>query len=129
MRRGKYNAKATVVDGIRFASKRESLFYLQLRDLLRTGRIKDLELQPRFPMPPGPDWFRCDWCDRILKIPREQLPGSICTYVADFRYTWLKGPDAGKTMVVDVKGMRTPMYRLKIKMIKHFYPTVEVIEA
>ena len=63
---GKYHAVATVVDGIRFASKLEAARYRDLRLLLKAGEITDLELQPRYPI-----------------VVNGQ---SVCTYVADARY-------------------------------------------
>ena len=115
MRRSKYNAKATVVDNVRFASKKEALYYMQLKALLRTKEISDLELQPKFPMPPKGHEF-ADGTDAT---------GKICTYIADFRYKNKKGD----TIVVDTKGYKTREYRLKRKLMRWFWPWVEVIEA
>ena len=110
MRRHKYGAKPTVVDNVRFASKKEALYYMQLKALLKAGRITDLELQPRFPMPPA-QHFKA---------------GCLCTWVADFKYKTREG----KTVIVDVKGMRLPMYKLKRRLFDYFYPGAgEVIEA
>lgn len=106
MRRGKYNAKATVVDNVRFASKREALHYMQLKALLKTGRITKLELQPKFPMP-----------------PHEPSKGVICTYISDFRITY---PD-GREVVHDVKGMVNRLFRIKQKMMAYWYPNVELV--
>jgi hypothetical protein len=47
-RRQKYNAVPTVLDGIRFASIKESRRYQQLQVMERAGLISGLELQPRF---------------------------------------------------------------------------------
>lgn len=102
-RSGKFNAKPQVIDGHRFASKKEALHYLLLKAEQKAGRISGLELQPKFPMP--------------------ALSGSICTYIADFRYR----DKEGKMRVVDVKGMQTPVFKLKLRMLKYFYPDVEVI--
>lgn len=110
MRHGKYNAKKTTVDNIAFASKKEALYYAQLKMLEKAGRISHLELQPRYEMPP-------------LEFTPDH--GSICTYVADFRYL----DSEGKLQVVDVKGMRTPVFNLKLKLMRYFYPNVEVILA
>ncbi len=116
---GKFNAKATVVDNVRFASRKESLYYLQLKGLLKAGVIRDLELQPRFPMPPE-SWGSATGPSLNRK------PGCICTWVADFKYT----NKEGKTVIVDVKGMRLPIYKLKRRLFDYFYPDAgEVIEA
>ena len=94
----KYGACATVIDGIRFASKREAERYAELKLLEKIGKVGNLVLQPRFRMPPG------------------------FAYVADFQYT-----DAnGQSIVEDVKGVETPVFKLKRKCMKYFYPNVRL---
>ena len=95
MRRFKYRNKPTEVDGHRFASKLEAARYQELRLMERAGEISGLTLQPRFKLIVG---------DTL-----------ICTYVADFHYL-----DAKTQQVVteDVKGMLTPEFKLKAKLMK-----------
>jgi len=95
-KRAKYGAVATVVDGYRFDSKSEARHYEVLRCLERTGQITGLVVHPRFPL-----------------VVMGQRVG---TYVADMMYT-----EAGKQIVVDVKGVRTPLYRLKAKLLRALY--------
>lgn len=105
MSRQKYSAVATVIDGVRFASKAEARRYVDLKVLERIGEVKDLELQPKFP----------------LHVPVKGRAGvfqKVCTYIADFRYRL--GPN-GLLVVEDVKGMKTTMYRLKKKMVEAEY--------
>ena len=102
-RRAKYGAVPTVVDGVRFASKREAARYRELRLLERAGEIARLELQPRYP----------------LSVSGE----TIGSYVADFRYV-----RAGVEVVEDVKGVKTPMYRWKKKHLRAEYG-VEIEEV
>ena len=90
-KRHKYNASATVVDGIRFDSRREAKRYVALAALVRAGRISDLQLQPRFP----------------LHARSGKLLGE---YRADFAYTL-----NGERRVEDVKGVRTPLYKWKAR--------------
>ncbi len=91
--RSKYRAKRTVIDGITFASRGEALRYQDLRCMEKAGRIKDLQLQVAYPM---------------------SVNGyKLCTYVADFVYL-----EDGKKIVEDFKGVRTPIFRLKAKMMK-----------
>ena len=47
------------------------------------------------------------------------------TYRADFRVTYCDGI----VEVVDVKGMRTPIYKLKLKMLLHRYPEINFVEV
>ncbi len=105
MRPHKYGAKATVVDGVRFASKAEARRYSELRLLERAGEIRELELQPKFPLDaplPG----------HVGKMAR------VGEYRADFRYR--AGP-TGLLVIEDVKGMRTALYRWKKKHVELQY--------
>lgn len=97
----KYRAIPTVIDGIRFASKKEARRFQELKLLERAGKITELELQPRF------DLF----------IPNSDK-GKVGTYVGDFRYLDI---ERNITVLEDVKGMKTPVYRLKKKLMKAIY--------
>lgn len=99
----KYNAKATDVDGIRFASKAEAERYCQLKVLEISQEITLLELQPKYPINIGGK--------------------KICTYIGDFRYFTKDG-----VVVEDVKGVLTPVYRLKKKLVEAMYPGVTITE-
>lgn len=94
----KYHNKPTRVDDIRFASKKEAAYYIVLKGRLKKGEIYGLELQPRYKL-------------------YGKNGGYICTYVADFDYQ-----QDGKGMTtVDVKGVRTPVYKLKAKLFADNY--------
>lgn len=102
----KYRAKPVVIDGIRFASKAEGKRYGELKALEAAGQIKGLSLQPRYPI--------------------EVNGVKICTYVADFLYMEKArvDPQHGQLWVPvteDTKGFKTPMYRLKKKLVKAVY--------
>lgn len=99
-RRGKYNNKKTVVDGITFDSKKEAGHYKVLKALEKAKKISDLELQPSY----------------RLEV-NSQL---ICRYRADFRYKEKVGRKLVE-VVCDVKGVRTGMYRIKKKLMKAIY--------
>jgi len=47
----------------------------------------------------------------------------VCKYIADFQY---RMADSGLPIVVDVKGMRTPVFNLKRKLVEAAYPGVVV---
>ena len=94
MKRHKYNAKRTTIDGFNFASQAEAKRYEELKLLWRAGEITDLVLQPRFP---------------ILVNGQK-----ICTYIADFQYIDVQG----KTHVEDKKGYRTALYSIKKKLVR-----------
>ena len=104
-RRGKFNAKRTTVGKLTFASKKESERYVFLKALEKAGKIKELELQPRFP---------------ITVVGADGCSHKICTYVADFRYKVGRGKKAS-SVVEDVKGVKTSVYRIKKKLVEAVY--------
>ena len=99
----KYRAQKMVVDGITFASKREAEYYKKLKALENAGNILCLTLQPRFILQPA-------FTDRAGGKHRK------IEYAADFSYFEKKGRQ-GALIVVDVKGFRTPIYKLKKKLL------------
>lgn len=100
----KYRAKPTVIDGVRFASKKEAARYCALKLREKIGDISNLTLQPVFPIVIGGQ--------------------PVAKYVADFSYF-----HNGAYVVEDVKGMRTPVYRLKKKLVEALYPGVKIMEV
>lgn len=114
-RRYKFNAKKTELDGITFDSKAEAKRYSELKLLKRAGEIEALSLQPRFVLQEG---YISGEGKRVRPI----------TYIADFAYIDKK---TGKTIVEDVKGMRTSVYKLKKKLFEktHYPLTIKEIEV
>lgn len=93
----KYRNVKTEVDGITFDSKKEAARYQELRMLERSGIIKELQCQYKFPL---------------------QVNGvKVCTYIADFHYL----DQNGREVVEDTKGIKTAMYRLKAKLMIAVY--------
>ncbi len=105
----KYNNKKTMVKNILFDSQKEGLFYLTL---LSDKTIKNLKLQPKFELQPG-------FTDSEGKKHRPIY------YVADFVYQ----DEIGYYHVIDVKGMKTEMYKLKKKLFLYKYPTLKLKEV
>jgi hypothetical protein len=95
IRRNKYGNRKVEFDGHLFDSLKELRRYKELRLLEKAKRISQLELQPKFAL--------------------EVNGVSVCTYVADFHY-W--DHDTSRWVVEDSKGVRTPVYRLKKKLMK-----------
>ena len=48
MKISKYHNKKTIIDGIKFDSKKEADYYIKLKMLEKAGKIKDLRLQVEF---------------------------------------------------------------------------------
>ena len=100
----KYNSNKMVVDRIIFDSKKEAMYYLHLRTLLKQGKIKDLELQKEYVLQ---DKFKIN-NKTVRKI----------TYKADFTYFSMID---NKLHIVDVKGFKTEIYKLKKKLFEYKY--------
>ncbi len=103
-KKSKYSAVRTTVDGIEFASRKEAAQYSKLKMMEQNGLIRGLELQPKFPL-------------LIRPFDQTEPPVQVGNYIADFAYT------DGKTglVVIDVKGFKTPVYRLKKKIVEALY--------
>lgn len=106
-RKSKYGAKPCVVDGHRFPSHLEANRYGCLKLLMRSGAIRDLRLQVRFPL---------------------EFDGvAVATYVADFVYQELLG-GAWRQVVEDTKGFATQVYKLKKRLFLQAYPHIDFRE-
>ena len=97
----KYRAVKTEIDGIRFDSKREANRYKELKLLEQTGVIRDLRLQVPYTL-----------------IEKSKY-GREIRYIADFVY---RENDA--EVVEDVKGILTPVYRLKKRLMAERFGVV-----
>lgn len=97
-RYNKYGAIRTNVDGIFFDSKAEAKRYQQLLMLVRAGHIEGLETQPKFPL-----------------VVHGMKLGE---YRGDFRYL---DKATGEYVIEDVKGVRTPLYKFKRKLVAALY--------
>lgn len=103
----KYNNKKVQVDMYVFDSIAESIRYKELKLLERAGEISELTLQPRFLLQEA---FRKNG-KSYRKIE----------YIADFQYI-----EKGKTIVEDVKGIQTDVFKLKHKIFEKLYPDLEL---
>lgn len=110
--RHKYNAKKTMVDGILFSSKSEANYYSKLVLLKRMGEITHIELQPKY---------------EIIKpyphpVTGKKVRGTY--YIADFLVTYADG----RKELVDIKGVRTEVYKLKKKLFEQQYG-IQIVEV
>ena len=105
----KYNSKKTIVDGITFESKKESVRYCELKLLEKAGIIKYFNCQPTFLLQDG-------YKKKDGKIVRPIM------YIADFEIFY---PD-GHCEVEDVKspGTITQVFRIKRKLLEMQYPEI-----
>ena len=99
-RPSKYRNVMTVVDGIRFHSKKEASRYVVLKQAQRSGLISDLTLQPKFKL--------C--VNGIL----------VCDFIPDFAYV-----ENGERIYEDTKSKPTEanrVFRLKRRLFQALYP-------
>ena len=104
--RSKYGAKRCTLHTPAHASQKECRRFLELEIMERIGRIRHLRQQVRH-----------------ILLPRIAVPGNkvvrAVAYVSDFEYEqyskeWL---DNWRWVIEDVKGVRTPTYRLKARLM------------
>lgn len=115
----KYGNRKVAVDGIAFDSIREARRYKQLKLLLLSGEIVGLSMQVPFELVPA----QYEETGEVYsKGPRKGQPKQgkciekSVVYVADFVYF-----ENGKRIVEDTKGVRTPEYIIKRKLMLQKY--------
>jgi len=104
----KYRNVQTEYGGRQFMSKKEAEYAMQL-DYMRKAtspRDKVVEWVPQVPF-------------QVVLNGKK-----ICKYIADFKVTYADG----RVEIVDVKGVRTDVYRLKKKLVEAQYG-IQIIEV
>lgn len=102
--KSKYHAKSVSVDGLKFPSKKEADFYVQLKLLTQAGEISGFCRQPRFVVTYGDD------------------NNKAVEYVSDF----IIFNNDGTYKIVDTKGLETNVFKLKMKSFYEKYPKLKV---
>lgn len=105
-RRLKYNNRKTTLYGITFDSQAEANRYLILRDMEQRGEISDLRVHSCWNL-----------LDAFVDAQGKKVRG--IQYEDDFSYM-----SDGQHVVEDVKGFKTPVFRIKEKLFKSRYPDV-----
>lgn len=101
-RRSKYGAVRTTVNGITFASEAEARRYQELLWLVKAGEIRNLHRQKAY----------------ALLIEGTDGRGHVIgRYDSDFEYDERDGSE-WRHVTEDVKGVKTPVYRIKRKLMK-----------
>ncbi|MDE2099156.1 MAG: DUF1064 domain-containing protein [Patescibacteria group bacterium] len=104
MKKSKYRNVKVKTHEHTFDSKAEYRRYQELLILQRAGEINQLELQPK---------IRC-----VIEGQH------VFTYIADFAYF-----DCNKRGLIyeDVKGAVTPIFSLKLKLVKALNPHISIV--
>ena len=100
----KYHNKKVIYKGIKFDSIKERNWYMILENYVRNGRIKDLKRQVPFELIP------------TYKINNKTV--RKMQYIADFTYITTND---NKLHIVDTKGYKTEVYKLKKKIFEYKY--------
>lgn len=95
----KYNNVKVKLDGEWFDSHKEGLRYRELQLMEKAGEVSDIERQVEYQL--------------IPKQPGERA----VKYIADFRYKTKEG----QTVVEDVKGYKTEVYKIKRKLMLYVH--------
>ena len=101
----KYGNKKVVVDGITFDSKSEAAYYKKMLRDQEAGLVKEFNMQKTYTL-----------LDKF-EHPKTGKAVRAIKYIADFEVIY---PD-GRVEVVDIKGFKTPIYRLKEKLFMFRY--------
>ena len=101
----KYNAQKTTVDGITYDSRKEAQRAQELRLMLKAGIISNLREQVPYELIPA------------QKNEYGKVIERAVIYKADFVYD----DEKGKTVVEDVKGVRTKEFIIKRKLMLYEY--------
>lgn len=107
----KYRSEKVEILGIRFDSKREARRWFELTTLEKAGEIKNLRRQVKFELIPAqrePDIIGKRGAVKPGKVIEREV-----SYYADFVYE----DKDGQTVVEDTKGVRTPEYIIKRKLL------------
>ena len=106
IKKSKYKAVKTEVDGIKFDSKKEANRHIELKKLEKANVISSLKLQVKHVLQPK------------FKMGNKTI--RAITYVSDFEYY----DEVKKEWIIeDVKGMQTDIYKLKKKMFMYKFQT------
>ena len=105
----KYHNKKIIRDGETWDSKREYQRYVELLLMEKAGLISNLQRQVKYVLIPS----QYQECGKKKKcIERE------CSYYADFVY---HDNETDETVVEDVKGIRTEVYKIKRKLMLYVH--------
>lgn len=102
-KQNKYKNKKVQYDEMTFDSKKEYSYYLKYKLMEQAGEIKDLKMQVPFTL------------IETFKLQDKTYRKTI--YKADFTFI----DKEGKYHVIDVKGIRTDVYKLKKKLMAWKY--------
>lgn len=119
--KSKYGAEKQTItnsDGsvIIFDSKKEARRFMELRYLEQCGKIRDLQRQKKYILIPAQR--EPDTIGKRGGIIKGRLIERECAYIADFVYY---DTEQEQTIVEDTKGIKTPEYIIKRKLMLYVH--------
>ena len=108
IKRGKYGSFKCMINDIIFDSVMEARYYVYLLDEKAYGNIESFEMQKTYELIPSIK-------DKNGKKHR------ATTYIADFVIKYKNGVES----VIDIKGKKTEVFKIKEKMLLYFYPEID----
>lgn len=112
--RSKYNSRKIVTEDGTFDSVRELDRWEELKLMCVGGKIRRLQRQVEFELIPAQ--YAESWTGKRGAEHQGKLLERKCCYVADFAYEERHGDD-WTWVIEDCKGMRTPDYIIKRKLM------------
>lgn len=113
-KRSKYKSKKVQEGDLVFDSKKEHRRWRELRAMEDAGEISDLVRQCKYVLIPAA--HEPDIIGPRGGVKKGKLIERECSYIADFVYV-----KDGERIVEDTKGMRTPDYIIKRKLMLKVY--------
>ena len=110
----KYHSRKTYAGGMEFDSVKEYLRWVFLRGLEDSGLIQNLQRQVPFEL--IPTQREPDTTGPRGGVKKGKLLEKSCSYIADFVHT-----QDGEQVVEDTKGVRTPEYIIKRKLMLYVH--------
>ena len=101
--KSKYGSKKITIDGYKFDSKDEGIYYKTLLLKKARGEIQNFEMQPKYTLVPG--------------FKKDGKTYRAITYTPDF----LIYHNDGSQELIDVKGYSTQQGELRYKLFNYFY--------
>jgi hypothetical protein len=113
-RKSKYGACKAVHEGVQFDSRKELRRWLELLEAEKRGEITNLRRQVPYVL--IPEQREPDTIGKRGGVHRGRLIERECKYISDIEYD-----KDGQHIVEDVKGMRTPDYIIKRKLMLYIH--------
>lgn len=112
--RSKYGNRKVTRNGVTYDSKKEADRHAVLKLMERGGLIYNLNRQVKYVLIPAQ--YEPDVMGVGGHVKKGKLLEREVSYVADFTYT-----ENGRLVVEDVKGYRTPEYKIKRKLMLYLH--------